>query len=161
MFAVRGGQIHVLDELKGHPDTETLGAALKARWGGHRIIAYPDPSGRSRKTSAPVGQTDFTILESYGITCVAKGAAPPIVDSVASVNRMLLNARGQTNFFLHPRCKGSISSLEKTVWLDNPDSAVIDKSDGVEHFSDGFRYGTHALFPIKRDRVHAKRGFGF
>lgn len=149
-FAVRGGQIHILDEFKGHPDTEQLAIAIKTKYPEHKIYAYPDPSGKSRKTSAPVGRTDFSILQSNGIQCLARSAAPGIVDSVAAVNKMLMTASGKVSMYVHPRCKGVIESLERTTWVDGrPDSAAIDKSAGVEHFSDGLRYGTEFLFPIR------------
>lgn len=160
--AVRGGQIHILDELKGHPDTETLAISLSTTYRGHKIFAYPDPSGRARKPSAPVGRTDFSILESYGITCLAHQAAPPIVDSVAAVNRMLRTASDNTSFFVHPRCKGVVESLERTRWVDGkPETATIDKSEGIEHFSDGIRYGVEYMFPVTNVGKRAKRGFGF
>jgi hypothetical protein len=161
-FALRGAQIHILDEFKGHPDTETLASVLREKYRGHKIYAYPDPSGRARKTSAPVGQTDFSILSSAGIECLARSKAPPIVDSVNAVNRMLINANQQTNLFVHPRCKGVISSLERTKWTEtNPDIAAIDKSEGIEHFSDGVRYGTEFLFPVNAGVTRHSRGFNF
>jgi hypothetical protein len=162
IFALRGGQMHFVDEFKGHPDTETLAVAIKEKFKGYKIFAYPDPSGRSRKTSAPVGVTDFTILQSHGIICLAHRKAPPIVDSVAAVNRKLLTANKQTHMFVHPRCQGIIKSLERTKWVDNnSDTATIDKSEGVEHFSDGVRYPTEFLFPILRGSKRTSKGFGF
>jgi hypothetical protein len=160
--ALRGNQFQILDEFKGHPDTETLASVLKNKYAGHKIFAYPDPSGRARKASAPVGRTDFSILESNGITCLARSSAPPIVDSVQAVNRMLKNAAGNVNFLVHPRCKGTIESLERTVWVDGkPDTATIDKSAGVEHFSDGIRYGVEYRFPVESASKRAYRGFSF
>ena len=39
--------------------------------------------------------------------------------------------------------------MERTLWLDsNPDSLVIDKRSGDEHFSDGIRYAIEYLFPV-------------
>ena len=160
--AVRGRQVHVLDEFKGHPDTETLAEAIATQFRGHKIYAYPDPSGRARKTSAPVGQTDFSILESKGIRCMARQKAPPIVDSVAAVNQKLMTAAGDVGLFVHPRCTGVITSLERTKWVDkNPDTATIDKSEGVEHFSDGLRYGIEYMFPVQSGTARVKRGFKF
>ena len=162
VFAVRGKQIHILDEFKGHPDTETLAIAIATKYKGHKIYAYPDPSGRARKSSAPVGRTDFSILESNGIRCLARTKAPPIVDSVAAVNRKLLTAAGDVDLYVHPRCTGVINSLERTKWVDgNPDTAAIDKSEGVEHFSDGIRYGVEYLFPVLSGTKRTSRGFGF
>jgi hypothetical protein len=162
VFAVRAGQIHILEQLKGHADTETLAKALKEKYGKHRIFAYPDPSGRARKTSAPVGRTDFSILESYGIRCLARTAAPPIVDSVQAVNRMLKSANDQIRLYVHPRCADVITSLERTKWADkNKDSATIDKSEGVEHFSDGIRYAVEYIFPVVAGTKRTARGFKF
>jgi hypothetical protein len=161
-FAVRGNQVHILDEMKGHPDTETLAIAIKTKYQGHKIYAYPDPSGRSRKTSAPVGRTDFSILESHGIRCMAHSTAPAIVDSVAAVNKKLMTAAGDIDMYIHPRCIGVIESLERTKWVDgNPNTATIDKSEGIEHYSDGIRYGIEYLFPVRAGKTVAKRGFKF
>lgn len=162
IFALRGKQIHILDELKGHPDTETLAKSISTKYKDHRIFAYPDPSGRARKSSAPVGRTDFSILESFGIRCLAHSKAPPIVDSVNAVNKKLLTAAGDIDLYIHPRCTGVISSLERTKWVDkNPDTATIDKSEGIEHFSDGLRYGVEYLFPVNSGSKRTNRGFGF
>jgi hypothetical protein len=161
-FAIRGKQIHILDEFKGHSDTETLAKVLSEKYKGHRIYAYPDPSGRARKTSAPVGRTDFSILESFKIKCLAHLKAPPIIDSVAAVNKKLLTAAGDVDIYIHPRCSGVITSLERTKWVDsNPDTAVIDKSEGIEHYSDGIRYGVEYLFPIRTGSKATSRGFNF
>ena len=162
IFAVRGEQIHILEEMSGHPDTETLAKYLTNKFKGHKIVAYPDPSGKARKTSAPVGQTDFSILESAGIAVVSRPAAPPIVDSVNAVNRMLLSASSKVRLFVHPRCKGVIKSLERTKWVDgNPNTAAIDKKEGIEHFSDSVRYPVEILFPVVSNRTVVVRGKNF
>ena len=164
LSAIRGGQTHFLDELKGHPDTETLARTIKAKYidNGHKVYAYPDPSGRARKSSAPVGVTDFSILRAAGINVLSRESAPPIIDSVNAVNRLLTNANDQHNMFVSHNCRGIIESLERTRWVaDRPDTASIDKTDGVEHFSDGIRYQTEFLFPVTAGRKAASRGFGF
>lgn len=164
-FALRGKQIQILDELKGHPDTETLAIAIKTKFPKEkypRIFAYPDPTGRSRKTSAAVGVTDFSILQSHGITILARAKSPPIIDSVAAVNRKLKTAAGEVGVYIAPNCTGVITSLERTKWLDrNPDTATIDKTENIEHYSDGIRYGIEYLFPIQRGTKVLARGFNF
>ena len=152
VFALRGGQMHFLDEFQGHPDTETLAKTIKKKYldKGHKVFSYPDPSGRARKSSAAVGRTDFSILQSYGIETIARNKAPPMADSVQAVNRLLLKGDGQINMYFHPRCKHTIKSMERTVWREgNADALTIDKSEGVEHFSDGIRYATEFLFPVQ------------
>lgn len=146
--AVRGNQVQWLDEMSGHPDTATLAKAIKARFPNHPIIAYPDPSGRARKTSAPVGVTDFTILQNEGIRVLAKSKAPSIADSANAFNRMLQNANGDVSMYFDPKVSNMIKSVERTVWVDKADAAMIDKSGDIEHSSDGGRYLIDYLFPI-------------
>ena len=154
-WAIRGDQAHCINEFKGLPDTETLAHVLRETYKGHKLIAYPDPSGNSRKTSAVVGRTDFSILRNAGISVVAPKAAPSIRASALAVNRMLKSADGTVRVFVHPRCKEVTRSLERTQWLDNnPDLAVIDKRMGVEHFSDGIRYFFSSRFPAAMDTVN-------
>lgn len=162
-FALRGGQMHFLDEFSGHPDTETLAVALKAKYGSKRkILAYPDPTGNARKTSAPVGRTDFSILQTYGIQVLARPKSPPIIDSVAAVNRQLKTAAGTVSMYFSPNCPKTIKSMEQTMWVDkNPDSATIDKSMGIEHWSDGVRYPTEYLFPVLSGVKRTAQGFNF
>lgn len=161
-WVLRGKRLYCIGETKGHPDTETLAIAIKAKFPYSRLFAYPDPSGRSRKTSAPVGVTDFSILENAGIHCNAHRAAPPIIDSVNAVNRKLKTVAGDIGITIHPSCNGVITSLERTAWVDNnADTATIDKSQGVEHFSDGIRYMVEYMFPLQTGTNRVSRGFNF
>ena len=162
--AIRGSQVQTVEEFSGFPDTETIAQMFKERYvdKGHRVFVYPDPTGKARKTSASVGKTDFSILQSYGLNVLAKNGSPPIVDSVKAVNRMLRTADNKVNFYVSHKCTGTIKSLERTSWVDNkPDLAVIDKSQGVEHFSDGLRYFFDYKFPVLAGTNRIIRGRHF
>ena len=160
-FIVRDKKMYWFEDFQGAADTSQLTELLCERFKGHKIYALPDPTGKARKTSAAVGATDFNILEAGKITILAHRASPPIVDSANAVNRMLETAGGTVSMYFHPRCKRLISSVEKTTWLDRPDSAIIDKKSGVEHHSDYVRYATEFLFPIikKRGRTAMSQHF--
>jgi len=163
-FAVRGAQMQFIDEAQEFPNTEEWGKHAKAKYldKGHRVFLYPDPTGRARKSSAPVGVTDLTILRNMGFNVRARKKSPPIVDSVKAVNNKLGTAAGEVSMFFHPRCEKTIRSMERTQWLDrNPDSLTIDKKEGVEHWGDGVRYGTEFLFPVVSHERKTTRGFGF
>jgi len=164
IWAHRKGELLALDEMKGHPDTETLAMAIKERFidKGHTVYAFPDPTGNSRKTSAAVGRTDFTILKAYGIKVLARSASPAIIDSVAAVNAKCMTARGETSLYIHPRCKGLITSMERTKWLDNnSDTATIDKKESIEHYSDGVRYLCEYLYPVRSGHKRSKKSDTF
>jgi len=161
-FALRGRQMHFLDEIKGHPDTESLAEYIRQKYPKRRIFAYPDPTGKSRKTSATVGRTDFTILRDYKINVLSRKGSPPIVDSVNAVNRKLMSAGGDIDMYFDPKCRETITSIERTRWVDrNIDTMTIDKSENLEHFSDGVRYATEYLFPITGSSKRVAQGFNF
>lgn len=161
-FAIRGKKVHILHEFKGLPDTDSLAKAIIGRFPGKKIHAYPDPTGNSKKTSAVIGTTDFSILQHHGIIVRAHPKSPPIVDSVNATNRMFKNAAGEVSLYIHSRCQGVITSVERTRWVENnPDTAAIDKSESIEHFSDSVRYPMHFLFPIRLGTRSTSRGFSF
>jgi hypothetical protein len=160
-WAIRGSQAHCIDEIQGHPDTETLALYIAAKYHNHKVICYPDPTGNSNKSSAPTGQTDFTILRDAKLTVCARSSSPGLVNSANCVNRMLLTASGKVSTYLHPRCVGTINSLEKTSWLENTDNAVINKKAGTEHFSDGVRYFFEYNWPIVANVKRVAKGSSF
>jgi len=162
IFAVRGNQMHILDEFMGHPDTESLARAITEKYKGHKIVCFPDPSGKARKTSAAVGTTDFTILQKAGIQVLSHKKAPPIIDSVNAVNKKLCNAAGDIDMYVSKKCPNVIKSLERTSWVENnPDTATIDKKQGVEHFSDGIRYSVEYLWPVQDRSIRTRVGSTF
>ena len=173
VWVKRGDYTGCFDYIQGSADTEQLGATIFARYVNpnrppENIYCYPDPSGRAAKTSAVVGTTDFTILESYGFSVLAKSAHPPIVDSVNATNARFRTADnpitkqpGKRYAFVSANCKPVIESLRRTQWVDkSSDTAMIDKSQDIEHFSDGIRYYMDYHWPIKHRRSSA-RGFAF
>jgi len=161
-FAIRGNQVQIIDETQGHPDTEALASYIKTKYKGHKLVAYPDPSGKARKTSAAVGVTDFSILQAAGIQVRAHQKAPPIIDSVAAVNKKFKNAAGHIDMLIHPRCINLIKSIERTQWVEsNPNLATICKKEGVEHWSDGLRYAIEYLYPVRSGTKVSVKGFGF
>jgi len=161
-FAIRGNQCQVLHEGQDFPNTEELAKSLATRWEGHKIKAYPDPTGKSRKTSAPIGQTDLSILKDYGISVFARRKSPPIVDSVKAVNSKMMTAAGECGFYIHPRCENTIKALERVQWVDkNPDLAAIDKTEGIEHWADSIRYPIEYLWRVQSKYKPVSRGFNF
>lgn len=149
-IAVRAGdQLHVFDEFElVNSNTEEMCRALLARYPKRAIRVYPDPSGSARKTSAPVGQTDFAILRSAGFRIVAPNAAPPVVDRINEVNAVACNADNRRRLYVHPRCKSLIRSLSQLTYKDG--ASVVDKTSGLDHMADALGYLVHAEFPLAR-----------
>jgi hypothetical protein len=122
------------EELKRrYPPRPDRFGQLKPR----RIIVCPDPAGKQRKTSAPVGQTDFTILQRHGFEVRAPNAAPPVVDRINNSQQMLAH-EGKRRTRIHPRAKPLITALANLVYKDG--TSQPDKKSGFDHMCDALGY---------------------
>lgn len=148
-------QLHLFDEIcLMDSNTEEMATEIRARYPAPRhITVYPDPSGNSRKTSAPAGQTDFAILRSFGMTVQAPKAAPPVVDRINEVNALCRNAKGERKLFVHPsKCSRLVTSLEGLPYkkdTSQPNESATG-SDGSQliHITDALGYLVHMEYPI-------------
>ena len=165
VFAHRGDQLHCLNEFYGSADTHQLIRKIKSVYKGRDITVYPDASGNARKTSASTGVTDFSLLRNAGFKVLARSKQPPIIDSVNCVNHLLKDANGHSRLFFNKDCTRTIASMEQTSWKEGSttgmDNASIDKSGGVEHFSDGVRYICEYLYPINKHKPAVIRDSGW
>jgi hypothetical protein len=143
-----GNTMHIIDEFKIYgSNTEELVEEVKTRYPGHTIIAYPDPAGAQRKTSAG-GKTDHTILRTAGFTVKAPHAHNAVRDGINAVNAKLLSSSGFTTLFFDPKCKYAIECLEKQTYKEG--TSIPDKDSGFDHMNDALRYMVDYLFPIRQ-----------
>lgn len=161
-----GDQLHCIDEISiEHSNTTEISQEIITRYvtpitlGGDpthpthphhppAITVYPDPSGRSRKTSAVGGETDFTILEGMGFQVRAPRKAPSVADRINEVQALLLNAAGDTKLYIHPRCKELIRCLGGLTYKAG--TSQPDKNLGLDHMTDALGYLIHYEFPLKQ-----------
>lgn len=135
-----GDTIHIWDELSvKQSNTDEVCALLKARFPDRRIVAYPDPTGSARKTSA-AGETDHGIIRRYGFSCISPRHPWAVKDKINSTNWMVRTADGQIRLFIHPRCKNTIKALKNVTYKEGAEDYVIDKSANIEHWTDGLGY---------------------
>lgn len=147
-----GDELHVWDEIViRNGNTIEMAQEIRRRWPDRDIAVYPDPSGKARKTSAPVGQTDFTILRDHRLRVVAPPAAPPVVDRMNEVNALFCNAEGRRRLFVHSSCSALIECLEGLVYKASKSGETTnlpDKSLNIDHIGDALGYLVHAEFPL-------------
>lgn len=138
VIAVRAAdECHVLDALEVRTsNTEEMAAELKARYPMRRLIVCPDPSGKARKTSAPVGQTDFTILQRAGFEVRAPNAAPLVVDRINNAQALLGTDRKRVK--IHPRALALTTALARLTYKAG--TSQPDKASGYDHITDAFGY---------------------
>lgn len=150
LFTRIGDTIHAFDEIHlRSSNTAEMAAELQARYPKARFTVYPDSAGSARKTSAEIGVTDHTILRNAGFVLKAPRAHNPIKDGINAVNSKLCNAKNERTFFVDPRCRRTIESLEKHAYKEG--TSIPDKESGFDHFSDAIRYFIDYEFPVRRD----------
>ena len=140
VFAVRaGGQIHIIGEATiDNGNTDEMVRLIKSRYPNRTIRVCPDPTGNSRKTSAPVGQTDFTILRQAGFQVLAPSRPYPVVDKINTVNAGLRTAAGDKRVLINPTCKQLIMALDGLTYVEGTNEP--DKSSGLDHITDALGY---------------------
>lgn len=144
-----GDQFHVIDEITiQNGNTELISDAIQVKYPNRRVQVYPDPSGKARKTSSPVGQTDFSILAAHGFRVLAPNSAPLVVDRNNEVNAMFKNAAGDRRLLVHPRCKQLIKCLDGLTY--KADTSQPDKGMGLDHLPDALSYLVHYEYPINQ-----------
>lgn len=132
-------------------NTEELAAELKARYPDRVLIACPDPSGNSRKTSAPAGQTDFTILQRAGFQVRAPKAAPPVVDRENNANAMHFERKtGRRRVRVHPSAGALRTGLKNLTYKEG--TSQRDKKSGYDHICDALDYLLWQEFNVLTDR---------
>jgi len=147
-----GDECHVLDALKIETSNTTqVCEEIKARFPNRHVVFCPDPAGNQRRSSTTVvGQTDFTILRSFGFEVRAPSAHPAVVDRVNNVNLMLLD-KGRRRTRISPRAAHLIESLASQVY--KKDTSIPDKKGGFDHVNDALGYLFWQEFNVATDHA--------
>lgn len=151
--------LYQIDEVyMNDSNTVELCQEIKNRYPNSQINTYPDPAGNQRKTSAN-RQTDFTIISNFGFKIFAPSAHNAVRDRINATNSLLKNVNGQIRYYVHPKCKYTIESLEKYTYKDG--TQIPDKQSGFDHMFDALSYKIDYLYPLKRDIKNTQpRRFG-
>jgi hypothetical protein len=147
MCEAEGDMLFAFDEIEIYGgNTQMLVNEIDKRFKDREIIAYPDPSGRQRKTSAG-GNTDFTILGEAGYSIIAPSRTAPVRDRINCTQAVLQNANGEPRLLISPRLKGLTRGLEGLSFDDN---GKPDKKSGLDHLCDALGYALMQLKPLRR-----------
>jgi hypothetical protein len=146
LFHVKNNIIEVFDEIVIYSsNTDEFIDELLSRYPKQKMIVYPDPASRQRRTSAG-GRTDLTILQNAGLNVKCKSTHALVRDRINSVNSKLKSFEGKRSVFINPSCKTLINSLMKQVYKEN--TTQPEKGNGFDHMTDALGYAIEYLFPI-------------
>ena len=145
LFHLKNGVAEFFDEIVIYSsNTDEFVDELLSRYPKNKIIVYPDPASRQRKTSAG-GRTDLTILQNAGLNVKCRNTHALVRDRINSVNSRLKNFDGKKNIFIDPSCKNLINSLTKQMYKEGTNQP---EKSGYDHMSDALGYGIEYIFPI-------------
>ena len=102
-------------------------------------MAYPDPTGVQRRTSA-AGATDHGIIRKYGMQVVSPKAPWSVKDRIQATNYLIRNANDELRLFVHPRCKDTIKGLKSVTFKEGSEDFIVNKDPGLEHWTDALGY---------------------
>jgi len=148
-FVIKDNKMFVIDEIEMFgSNTEELANEIHNRFPGTKIIAYPDPSGRARKTNSP--KTDFNILHNAGFIVKAPSRHIPVRDRINAVNSKFCSGTGERGIVVHPKCKSLITAMERHIYKPGTQQPEKNGSKDYSHISDSLGYAVSFLFPITR-----------
>jgi len=144
---VRGNEVYIYDEIMMRgSSTEDMVNEINHRYAYSKVVVFPDPASKQRKTSAG-GKTDLSILINAGYDVKVRTYHTPVRDRVNAVNTKLKNAANERTLFIHPKCKNTIDSLQRLTYKEGTNQ--VDKDSGLDHMGDAVGYLIDYLFPIK------------
>ena len=154
VYVVRNGVFNAVDELVDGYDTPEMIDIIDEKWAnaGHRIVIYPDATGRSRKTVG-ASESDIGLLSKYEIR--ANKTNPSVKDRINATNAAFEQGRIMVNDF---KCPTVASCLEQQVYGKNGEP---DKKKGVDHQNDATTYPIAYEMPIVRPIASAPIKFNF
>lgn len=144
VHVMRNGQPHAINEFTMYLDTPALIKAIQEKYPGHRIIAYPDASGQSRRTTN-AALSDIALLRGASFLVLAKTTNPYVKDRVAAMNKQI-HKDGKRAYKVNiDACPHLTECLEKQAYDKNGEP---DKTSGFDHLNDAAGYFISYRFPI-------------
>ena len=152
--------LHCIDEIVLYSsNTNELIDEIRNRYPRNPIQIFPDPAGVQRKTSAN-GNTDIKLLENAGFTVRYHRQHPQVKDRINAANSLFfLRDDTTTRFYVDPKCKHTIKSLQQFCYKEG--TQIPDKDSGFDHMFDALTYAIQFLFPINKEvEIRAPQRFG-
>ena len=145
LFHIKNGICYFFKEISLYSsNTDEMVEELKSRYDSKKIVIYPDPASRQRKTSAG-GRTDLTILQNAGFTVKCKATHALVRDRINAVNSRLCNYEGKRFIYIDNSCTLLINSLMKELYKEGTN---VPEKNGYDHMTDALGYAIEYLFPI-------------
>lgn len=154
IYVKRENGLHAVDELCDLFDTPDVIRVIDDRWAnnGHRIIVYPDASGKNRKSNN-ASTSDIALFEQAGYDVRVNASNPAVKDRVLSMNKALESGKVWIN---DAKCPSTARGLEQQAYDKNGEP---EKSSGVDHQNDATTYPIVYEMPIVKPMANIDVNF--
>lgn len=142
-----GSTWHIVQELVDMYDTPDMVRIINSKFDGHKIVIYPDASGKSRKT-VNASISDIALLQQAGYEVRAKDSNPRVKDRIMAMNAALSKGAIKVNY---AACPTVANCLEQQAYDKNGEP---DKKSGTDHQNDATTYPIAFEMPIRRPVAH-------
>ena len=144
-------EITVIDEVEIYnSNTYELADEINARYPNRSKIIFPDASGGNNNTK---GITDHEILREQGFNVQSLRKNPPVLDRIASVNKALLSAKGETSLWINKKCKTLIHGLERHQFKEGTRQPEKDGPNDLSHMNDALGYMVYTIMPLQNENI--------
>lgn len=145
IYVKRFNEWHAVAELVDLFDTPDVIRVIKERWAdkGHRIIMYPDASGKARKSNG-ASISDIALFQQAGFEVRVNSTNPAVKDRVLAMNKALESGIVKVNA---KECPVTARGLEQQAYDKNGEP---DKSSGVDHQNDSTSYVIAYELPVRK-----------
>jgi len=149
VYVKRSNGWHAVAELCDLFDTPDVIRVIEDRWKnqGHRIIMYPDASGKNRKSNN-ASTSDIALMEQAGFDVRVNASNPAVKDRVLSMNKALECGKIWIN---DSACPNTARGLEQQAYDKNGEP---DKSGGTDHQNDATTYPVVYEMPVIKPIAH-------
>jgi hypothetical protein len=156
VYVQRPNGWHAVAELCDLFDTPDVVRVITERWkdAGHRIIIYPDASGKNRK-SVGASSSDIALLQQAGFEVRAKDSNPAVKDRILSTVKAFESGKVWVNDAL---CPQTARSLEQQAYDKNGEPA---KDGIIDHQNDATTYPIVYEMPVIKPLADVKIKFSW
>lgn len=142
----------IFDEVVDAYDTFDLIDRLKAKYNLRRCIIFPDASGRNRHTSSDNSNIDLLHNAGFKRVIYDDSGNPRVRDTINLCNTKL----NTDSVKITRNCNNLISALEQQTYDKKGEP---DKSQGIDHLIDSFRYLCFGIYNGTNTIKHGYRNY--
>jgi len=150
VYVIENNRPTAVDEFISHDTYDFVNNLIKYK--KHKIIVYPDASGKANKTNAT--ESDLDIIKSAGHQVSAPNANPAVRDRINCVNAKI----SRNELFVNTdKCPELATALEHQGYNKNGEPEKFTEHPAIDDWCDGTGYFIHRMYPIRRPMAKAMK----